>query len=103
MSFKIDSKRIWELVQIEEEVNCNIGAAVDVYLHQNNSNLSADSYLDRNKLVDLLQGELGEVLLIEDIDAIVNIVQEQIRMRIDQRKIESDRIFSWQNGRSPSM
>jgi hypothetical protein len=87
MSFKIDTKRIWELVQIEEEVNCNIGAAVDMHLHENNSHLSANSYLDRNKLVDLLQGELGEVLLVEDIDAIVSIVQEQVRIRIDQRKL----------------
>jgi len=87
MSFKIDEQRIWELVRIEEEVNCNIGAAVDVYLHQGNSSLTTDSYLDRSKLVALLQEELSEVLQSQDIDAIVSVVQEQVRMRIDQKKL----------------
>ena len=87
MSFKIDKQRIWELVRIEEEVNCNIGAAVDVYLHQGNSSLTTDSYLDRSKLVALLQEELSEVLQSQDIDAIVSVVQEQVRMRIDQKKL----------------
>ena len=87
MSFKIDKQRIWELVRIEEEVNCNIGAAVDVYLHQSNSSLTTDSYLDRSKLVALLQEELSEVLQSQDIDAIVSVVQEQVRMRIDQKKL----------------
>ncbi len=45
--FKIDASRIWELVQIEEEVNCDIGAGSDI----GNPKVNATSYVDSNKFI----------------------------------------------------
>jgi hypothetical protein len=86
--FKIDESRIWELVQIEEEVNCDIGAG-DI----GNPKVNDMSYVDSNKLIALLQDELSAVLHIEEIEAIASLtsryaaeLQEQVRHRINQQK-----------------
>ena len=80
--FKIDESRIWELVKIEEEVNCDIGAGSDL----DKPNVGAVSYVDRSKLIALLKDDLSAVLRSEDIEAIAAELQDVIRNHIDRRK-----------------
>lgn len=76
MTFKIDRRRIQELVQIEEEINCDIGTGLT----------NPINYINRDKLIALLQDELNGHLPAEEIEAIASDVQNQVRRRIVQRK-----------------
>jgi len=90
MTFKIDEKRFQELVALEEECNCNIGAGIDYGSHigkyiatvlQTQSQL-----LNPDRLITFLQGELGEQLSTEDLNAIAAEMQEQVCRRIVQQQ-----------------
>lgn len=81
--FKIDESRIWELVKIEEEVNCDIGAGSDL----DKPNVSAVSYVDRSKLIALLKDDLSAILRSEDIEAIAAELQDVIRNHIERAKV----------------
>jgi hypothetical protein len=86
MTFKISNARIHEFLQIEESVNCDIGAGIDQGVHLGGYLAKALQYVDQTKLVALLQSELGELLPAEDLDEIATQVQQQIHQHLLQRR-----------------
>lgn len=85
MTFSISDQEFWNLVQIEEETNCDISAGLDLGSHLGEYLADAINYIDECKLMALLQSELNSVLSSDEIEAIANVVQAQIRRYI-QRK-----------------
>jgi hypothetical protein len=90
MTFKIDEKRFWELVAIEEECNCDIIAGVD---HGANIGKYIQTYLatpaamvNREKLVSFLEEEIGDQLPIEDIENIASELELRVQERMVQRQ-----------------
>lgn len=85
MTFRLNDSQIEELLQIEEEVNCDIGAGADNGPHLGEFLADAVNYINDRKLMALLQDELSSVLSSDEIEAIANVVQAQVRHYI-QRK-----------------
>ncbi len=94
MTFSISDREFWNLVQIEEETNCDISAGPDLGSHLGEYLADAINYIDSRQLIAFLQSELSSILSSEEIDAIrlgrlrfaiANAVQAQVRRHI-QRK-----------------
>ncbi len=85
MTFKIGHDRFQELLNIEESVNCDIGAGIDHGANLRTYLLDAMQYVDRSKLVALLQSELGELLPTADLEAIANQVQQEVHQYVQRR------------------
>jgi hypothetical protein len=85
MTPSMSDREFWNLVQIEEETNCDISAGPDLGPHLGEYLAAAINYIDDRKLIALLQSELSGVLSSEEIEAIANGVQAQVRRHI-QRK-----------------
>lgn len=62
MTFRLNDSKIEELLQIEEEVNCDIGAGADNGPHLGEFLADAVNYINNRKLMALLQDELSSVL-----------------------------------------
>lgn len=85
MTFSISDQEFWELVQIEEETNCDISAGIDLGPHLGKYLVDAVNYINDHKLIALLQEDLSSILSPDEIEAIANVVQAQVRRHI-QRK-----------------
>ena len=85
MTFSISDQEFWNLVQIEDETNCVISAGPDLGSLRGEYLADAINYIDDALLMALLQSELNSVLSSEEIEAIANVVQTQVRRHI-QRK-----------------
>jgi hypothetical protein len=70
MTFKMSDERLQQLLQIEESVNCDIGAGIDQGANLGAYLAAATQYVDHTKLVALLQSEIGGLLPAEDLEAI---------------------------------
>jgi hypothetical protein len=89
MEFKISAARRRELAQIEAESDCDIGAGFDLggnvdkfyasYLHS--------TPINDDKLMTLLQSELGDRLSPEQIISLANNVQMQAQQQLEDLKI----------------
>ena len=87
MTFRIDPERLQELARLEEEAGCDIEAGLDLGRSAGVYLASAKSYIDRGKLLSVLQEGLGNVLSSEEIEAIAadlqyrtqNLVKEKLQ------------------------
>lgn len=89
MEFKISAARRKELAQIEAESGCDIGAGFDLggnvgkfyasYLHP--------APIDGDKLMALLESELGDRLSADQIVSLANEVQMQAQQQLAERRI----------------
>jgi hypothetical protein len=86
MTFKISDDRFQQLLQIEESVNCDIGAGIDHGANLGAYLAKATQYIDQTKLIALLQSEIGELLPAEDVEAIAAKVQQQVYQHLQQRR-----------------
>jgi hypothetical protein len=89
MEFKISTARRKELAQIEAESDCDIGAGFDL---GSNVDKFYASYLqptpiDENKLMALLQSELGDRLSLDQIISLAQDVQMQAQQQLGAQKI----------------
>ncbi len=85
MTFQISNDRLQELLKIEESVNCDIGAGIDHGANLGAYLSDAMQYVDRSKLMALLQAELGELLPTDDLEAIAQQVQQQVHQYVQRR------------------
>jgi hypothetical protein len=86
MTFKMSDERLQQLLQIEESVNCDIGAGIDQGANLGAYLAAATQYVDHTKLVALLQSEIGGLLPAEDLEAIAAEVQQQVYQHLQQRR-----------------
>jgi hypothetical protein len=89
MEFKISTARSKELAQIEAESDCDIRAGFDL---GSNVDKFYASYLqptpiDENKLMALLQSELGDRLSLDQIISLAQDVQMQAQQQLGAQKI----------------
>ncbi len=88
MTFKIDREQLRELAAIEAESGCDITAGLDWGSHTATYLRCSGRYLDREKLLLLLQEELGNLLTPEDIEAIAielhNRTQDLVTAKLQQ-------------------
>lgn len=77
-------------VRLEEESNCDISAGIDHGIHLGdylNSRLQEQvAPLNRDRLLALLQTELGEQLSAEELEELVTEVQVQVQQRLGDKK-----------------
>jgi hypothetical protein len=85
MTFKITDNRLQQLLQVEESVNCDIGAGIDHGANLGAYLAAATQYIDHDKLISLLHSEIGELLPTEDLEAIAAQVQQQIHQHLQRR------------------
>ncbi len=86
MTFKISEDRLQRLLQIEESVNCDIGAGIDHGAHLGAYLAEAMQHIDQTKLLALLQSELGTLLETEEVEAIAAQVQQQIHQHLIEKR-----------------
>jgi len=82
MDFRLDEADIRALAQIEEEVGCDISAGADWGARLGDYLAIRQKPIDQEKLVAVLQEGLGEVLSAEEVEAIANDIQEQVRQQV---------------------
>lgn len=85
MTFRISQRRREELLQIEEETSCDIGAGIDHGPYLGQYLASRMSYIDRSKLVSFLNSELNDLLPSEEIEVLADIVEAQVKQQIERR------------------
>ena len=85
MTFDISDKEFWELVEIEEETNCDISAGIDLGPHLGEYLADAVNYINDHKLIALLQEDLSSILSPDEIEALANVVQSQVRRHIQKK------------------
>jgi hypothetical protein len=85
MTFQISNDRLQALLKIEESINCDIGAGIDHGVNLGTYLSDAMQYVDRSKLIALLQTELGELLPITDLEAIAHQVQHEVHQYVQRR------------------
>jgi hypothetical protein len=85
MEFKITENEAREFAQIEASAECDIGAGFDWGTSLGKFLASANSYVDHEKLVELLRDRLGTVLSPEEIEDAARSFQSQLRDRIVEK------------------
>lgn len=87
---RFDEEWLREAARIEEEANCDISAGFDWGASLADYISSSKSFIDREKLISVLQEGLGSLFDQEDIEAIANSVEIQVRGRAIE-KLQSAR------------
>lgn len=87
MTFQISQRRRKELLQIEEETNCDIGAGIEHGSYLGHYLTSRMDCIDRSKLFSFLHAELNGLLPFEEIEALADDVEAQVRQRIEQKTV----------------
>jgi hypothetical protein len=90
MTFKLDHQRIEELVQLEEELNCDISAGTKLNSSLGQPSFGFPNYIDNHKLTSLLQNELGGILSEGEIGDLAQELQNQIRHRVSERQASTE-------------
>jgi hypothetical protein len=85
MEFKITKEEAREFAQLEKSAGCDIGAGFDWGASLGVFLASTNSYVDYEKLVELLRDRLGTVLSQEEIEDAARSFQEQLRDRIVEK------------------
>lgn len=94
MDFKLDEAELRAIqatprqanAQIEEEADCDISAGADWSVRSPYS----QHPINHEKLIALLQDELGEVLSLEELEDMALKVQEQARCRVMEKTHSGD-------------
>jgi hypothetical protein len=79
MAFEISQDELLEMARIEEEAGCDVEAGFDWGSNADTYLVSAESYLDRAKLLALLREGLSSLLDAEEIDAIATELQNHTK------------------------
>jgi len=85
MEFKITEEEALEFAQLEASAGCDIGAGFDWGTSLGTFLASTNSYIDHEKLVELLRDRLGTVLSQEEIEDAARNVQAQLRDRVVEK------------------
>lgn len=85
MEFKITEEEAREFAQLEASAGCDIGAGFDWGTSLGTFLASTNSYIDHEKLVELLRDRLGTVLSQEEIEDAARNVQAQLRDRVVEK------------------
>lgn len=85
MEFKITEEEAREFAQLEEAAGCDIGAGFDWGASLGTFLASANSYVDHEKLVELLRDRLGTVLSQEEIEDAARSFQAQLHDRVVEK------------------
>lgn len=75
MTFEISQERLKELAKIEAETGCDVEAGLNLGAHAGEYLASVKSYIDRDRLLIVLNEGLSQLLAPEDIEAIANELQ----------------------------
>jgi hypothetical protein len=88
MTFKIDQQRLLEMLAVEEECGCDISAGVDQGIHLGDyiaSVLNApEPLLNAEKLMTLLQEDLGDRLTLVELAELAATLQAGVRARVEE-------------------
>ena len=82
MDFKLDEAEVRALAQLEEEAGCDISAGADWETRLGDPLAMMKRPIDQEKLMALLQEGLGEVLSLEEVEALAKTVQDQARQQV---------------------
>ena len=85
MEFKITEAEAHEFAELEKSVGCDIGAGFDWGISLGSFLASSHSYIDHEKLVELLRDSLGTILSQEEIEDAAHNVQAQLHDRIIEK------------------
>lgn len=85
MPFQLSTARLQTLIQVEESAECDVEAGFD-WNHRTPDYLNrAQSYVNRDKLLEVLREALGNLLAREDIEAIATDLQSHTDYLISAR------------------
>ena len=90
MPFTFNESRLIQAMQLEDAVGCDIQAGLDVganaHAYLAGADLaSAEGYLAQDKLMAVLQDELGNTLSQDDLDLIACSTQQAVHERLLER------------------
>jgi uncharacterized membrane-anchored protein YjiN (DUF445 family) len=85
MEFNITEAEAREFAQLEEAAGCDVGAGFDWGQGLGKFLASANSYVDHEKLLELLHDRLGTVLSQEEIEDAARTIQNQLRDRVVEK------------------
>ncbi len=85
MEFKITEEEAREFAQLEKSAGCDIGAGFDWGTSLGKFLASTSSYIDHEKLVELLSDRLRTVLSPEEIEDAARSFQAQLRDRVVEK------------------
>lgn len=85
MEFKVTEDEARAFAQLEAAAGCDVGAGFDWGASLGKFLASANSYVDHEKLVELLRDRLGTVLSQEEIEDAARSFQVQLRDRVMEK------------------
>ena len=74
---KFDEKWLREAVAMEDEANCDIHAGLELGQNLGKYVKNAKSYINRQKLISILEEKYEEILTSQDIEEIANELQKE--------------------------
>lgn len=85
MSIKFNEDWLKWAIQIEDEVGCDIDAGLDLGQHLGEYIAKSQSYINHEKLMSILQEELGTLLSQEDLEMIADATQKCVHNRLKEK------------------
>jgi hypothetical protein len=85
MKFTVTEAEAREMARFEEEVGCDISAGRDYGSHLDKVMEVALHQVDREKIMELLHDQLGNVLSREELKEVVSALQAQIQQRVVEK------------------
>lgn len=82
MEFKVTEEEAREMARFEAETNCDISAGPDWGIHLDKVIELALHQVNPSQLVDLVHGQLGNVLSIEEVEDLVANFQAQAQAKV---------------------
>lgn len=83
--FEFDEEWLRQAVRLEDEADCDIEAGFNWGSDISNYIANRKSLINHNRLMSILQEELGNLLDQEDLEAIANSFQDQVRDRVIEK------------------
>jgi len=85
MSINFDENWLKWAVQIEDEANCDIQAGLDLDQNLEEYIAKTQGHINHEKLMSVLQEELGNILSSEDLEMIADATQNCVRDRLKEK------------------
>lgn len=85
MNINFDENLLRWAVQIEDEVNCDIQAGLDLGQNLEKYIAKTQAHINQEKLMSVLQEELGNILSSEDLEIIADVTQNCVRDRLKEK------------------
>jgi len=90
MTAKFDEAWLERAIKLEDEANCDIEAGLDLGQYLGQYIAKTQSYVSREKLMSVLQEELGTILSREDLEIIADATQNYISKHIKEKYHSSE-------------